>query len=262
MFSTSRGSNLSLRNRWRNYGGSYRSATVVKTGSLCLVSGLIRGGGWGLLAQLPSGCRPKGRLIFNMNNHQYSSRVDVLKNGQIRWVTGGRSHGWISLTGINIHRNNKGSVKSCKSSKVYSPGYSRCKASSVWGNDRIGHSHGLGRLNSRQAWSARHNKKGQWWQMDAGSAKPIVGLRTQGRKGGSNNQRVTSYKVKTSLNGRSWTYVDGGKVFAANKARSDTTVANKFSAPVTARYVRIIVQSWKKHASMRAALDVGKHCSG
>jgi len=98
--------------------------------------------------------------------------------------------------------------------------------------------------------------------MDAGSAKPIVGLRTQGRKGGSNNQRVTSYKVKTSLDGRSWTYVDGGKVFAANKARSDTTVANKFSAPVTARYVRIIVESWKRHASMRAALDVGKHCSG
>jgi hypothetical protein len=131
MFSTSRGSNLSLRNRWRNYGGSYRSATVVKTGSLCLVSGLIRGGGWGLLAQLPSGCRPKGRLIFNMNNHQYSSRVDVLKNGQIRWVTGGRSHGWISLTGINIHRNNKGSIKPKKSYKMKRYGLSRVPANSA-----------------------------------------------------------------------------------------------------------------------------------
>jgi len=104
MFSTHAGSTLSLRNHWKNYGGSYGSATVAKTGSLCLVSGLIKHGRWGHLATLPSDCRPKGRLIFNMNNHQHSARVDVLTNGQIKWVTGGKSHHWISLTGITIHR--------------------------------------------------------------------------------------------------------------------------------------------------------------
>ena len=57
-----------------------------------------------------------------------------------------------------------------------------------------------------------------------------------------------------------WTAVDGGKVFYANVARSDTTVVNKFSAPVTARYVRIIVHAWRHHVSMRAALDVGRDC--
>jgi len=132
----------------------------------------------------------------------------------------------------------------------------------VWSNDPIGKSHGLGRLDSAQAWSARTNKKGEWWQIDEGSAKPIVGVRTQGRKGGTDNQRVTSYKVSTSLDGKTWVAVDGGKVFAANAARSDTTVVNKFKAPVTARYVRFIVETWKHHVSMRAAVDVGKDCSG
>ena len=148
------------------------------------------------------------------------------------------------------------------SSVVDSPGYSHCKASTVWSNDPIGRSHGLGRLGSSQAWSARTNRKGEWWQIDEGSAKRIVGVRTQGRSGGGkDNQRVTAYKVSTSLDGKSWTAVDGGKVFAANAARSDTTVNNKFSKPVMARYVRIIVESWRHHVSMRAALDVGKDCS-
>jgi len=66
--------------------------------------------------------------------------------------------------------------------------------------------------------------------------------------------------VSTSLDGKTWVPVDGGKVFGANVARSDTTVASKFSKPVMARYVRIIAESWRHHVSMRAALDVGKKC--
>ena len=131
----------------------------------------------------------------------------------------------------------------------------------MWSNDPIGRSHGLGRLDSSQAWSARINRKGEWWQIDGGSAKPIVGVRTQGRNGGTNNQRVTAYKVLTSLDGKAWVPVDGGKVFKANIARSDTTIGNKFSKSVMARYVRIVVESWTHHVSMRAALDVGKDCS-
>jgi hypothetical protein len=105
MFAVDRGSNLPLHYGWRNYGHGYGSATVSKSGSLCLVSGLIRGGHWSRpMVTLPSDCRPKGRLIFNMNNHQNTARVDVLTNGQVKWVAGGRSHHWISLTGIHIHR--------------------------------------------------------------------------------------------------------------------------------------------------------------
>jgi len=105
MFAVNSGHHLPLHNGWRNYGGSYGRATVTKTGSLCLVSGLIKQGHWGRpMATLPSDCRPAGRLIFNMNNHQNTARVDVLKNGQVKWVAGGKAHHWISLTGIQIHR--------------------------------------------------------------------------------------------------------------------------------------------------------------
>merc|ERR1712216_100000 len=142
------------------------------------------------------------------------------------------------------------------------PPYSSCKASSVWHNDQLGISHGTGRLGSTQGWRAKSNAKGQWWQMDAGSAKTIVGVRTQGRSGGTDNQRVTAYKVSTSLDGSKWTAVDGGTVFKGNVANSKTVVVRKFSRPVTARYVRIIAQSYKGHVSLRAAVDVGEHCRG
>merc|ERR1712185_872365 len=145
--------------------------------------------------------------------------------------------------------------------KVVNPAYSACKASSIWGGDPIGRSHGTGRLDSSQAWSARHNRKGEWWQMDAGDVKPIVGVRTQGRHGGTDNQRVTAYKVMVSSDGKSWSSVDGGKVFKANVANSHTTVNNKFAKPVMARYVRLVVEAWTHHISMRAALDEDHNCS-
>jgi len=144
----------------------------------------------------------------------------------------------------------------CKVDKVTNPPYSRCKASSVWNNDKIGVSHGTGRLDSVQAWSARTNAKGQWWQMDLGATKTVGGVRTKGRHGGTDNQRVTAYKVSTSLDGSTWTVVDGDKVFTANVANSNSEIKTRFSKPVTARYVRIIVESWRHHVSMRAAVDV------
>jgi hypothetical protein len=112
MFSAHGGIRLSTSNGWKSYGGSYGKVAVDKTGVLCLVSGLLKGTKWGkTMATLPKECRPKSRLIFNMNNHQRTARVDVLKNGQIVWVAGGRSHSWVSVTGITIHRVSKLVVK-------------------------------------------------------------------------------------------------------------------------------------------------------
>merc|ERR1712224_28742 len=64
-----------------------------KTGVVCEIEGLMRGGRWGhSMVQLPGNCRPKQRLIFNMNNHAKSARVDVQTNGQVTWHAGGRDH--------------------------------------------------------------------------------------------------------------------------------------------------------------------------
>ena len=69
-------------------------------GSICIVDGLVRGSVWGKIAQLPSNCRPSKRLIFNLNNHAKTARVDVLPSGDIIWAGGGKDHAWISLSGI------------------------------------------------------------------------------------------------------------------------------------------------------------------
>jgi hypothetical protein len=62
--------------------------------------------------------------------------------------------------------------------------------------------------------------------------------------------------VSTSLDGNAWAPVDGGNVFAGNVASSSPAVTNTFATPVTARHVRIIVQSWNSHISMRGAVIV------
>merc|ERR1711865_145071 len=54
------------------------------------------------IATLPKNCRPNKRLVFNLNNHEKTSRVDVLSNGVVKWVDGGNSHNWLSLTGITF----------------------------------------------------------------------------------------------------------------------------------------------------------------
>ena len=133
-----------------------------------------------------------------------------------------------------------------------SPEYAQSQASSVWSDDAMGHSHGKGRLDSTQAWSAKSNEVGQWWQMDVGSARQIGGVVTQGRT--QDSQYVKSYKVEVSSDGSAWADVDGGATFTANSAATDEKVEHMFSSPVSGRYVRIVVQSWNVHISMRAGV--------
>jgi len=101
-FSARGGRNLALTGGWGNYGGGYAPARVDKIGNTVTLSGLIRGGRYGHMATLPSGHRPPQRLIFSVNNHGKQARVDVLPNGRVIWVAGGRDHGWISLSGITF----------------------------------------------------------------------------------------------------------------------------------------------------------------
>jgi len=93
---------LPLANSWENMGGVHAPATVSRQGDLVTVSGLIKNGGWGLLGNLPFGFRPPDRMVFSTNNHANSARVDVLENGRIEWMTGGKQHAWLSLDGIRF----------------------------------------------------------------------------------------------------------------------------------------------------------------
>ena len=70
---------------------------------------------------------------------------------------------------------------SCADKQTLVPEYSQSSASSVYANDAMGHSHGQGKLDSPQAWSAGTSAAGQYWQMDLGSANSVGGVVTQGR---------------------------------------------------------------------------------
>jgi hypothetical protein len=174
----------------------------------------------------------------------------------VRTDTGNLADGW----GMNLQfqcctaSNTAGFPLHGPTVVIFNPPYANHNYSSVFNIDQIGHSHGQGRLNSNQAWSAAQNVVGEWWQVDIGPNKQVVGVLTQGRS--ASYQRVTAYTVSTSLDGNAWAPVDGGNVFAGNVASSSPAVSNTFATPVTARYVRIIVQSWNQYISMRGAIIV------
>jgi len=92
-------------NGWKNYGGSYGAVSYTLGGraKVCEVEGLMKGKKWGRpMITLPSSCRPTKRLIFNLNNHAATARVDVLPTGQVVWIAGGKTHNWLSLSGISF----------------------------------------------------------------------------------------------------------------------------------------------------------------
>lgn len=106
------------------------------------------------------------------------------------------------------------------------------------------------------AWSAGVVDVGDWMTIDAGSVAYVYGVRTQERPDASPQQYVTQFTVQCSTDGASWSSVDGGTTFdgpAASNGANDAVDAD-FEAPVFARYIRITVQAFSAHPSMRAGL--------
>ena len=119
--------------------------------------------------------------------------------------------------------------------------------SSIFGNDKIGTGHARSVINSAQGWSAKTNKAGEWIQLDLGKEQMVAGTVIQPR--GKNYQYVTEYTVSTSLDGKKWTSVPGVHQGHATELKE---VRFPNGAVVRARYVRLIVKSWKGHVSLRA----------
>ena len=95
--------------------------------------------------------------------------------------------------------------------------------------------------------------------MDLESVKKVVGVVTQGRGSGLNNnlgQFVSSYKVQYSNDKNTWNIVNNinNNIFEGNNSASDTKKSNIFLNPITARYIRIYPQTFTNHISMRVAL--------
>ena len=67
---------------WQAYKAGYTDPSALKQGDIVTLMGIFRrtSGKWGHLGTLPSGYRPPARLIFNVNHHEGSARVDVLRD--------------------------------------------------------------------------------------------------------------------------------------------------------------------------------------
>ncbi|XP_035673302.1 EGF-like repeat and discoidin I-like domain-containing protein 3 [Branchiostoma floridae] len=114
------------------------------------------------------------------------------------------------------------------------------------------------------AWCAAHPlNTNQWLQVDVGAETTVAGVITQGRSGDTHQQWVTSYKLRFSRDGSTWsTYLDKlgrEKVFSGNTDQ-DTEVRHLLDPPVTARYVRFWPQTWTGHISMRVEV-LGQDCT-
>jgi len=93
--------------------------------------------------------------------------------------------------------------------------------------------------------------------MDIGTVQTINGVIVQKRPDA--NQIVTELSVQVSVDGTHWEMVDDGKVFKTGIKSKDTT--NKkhylnFAFPIKAKLVRLIVDKWEHHISMRAGVQI------
>jgi hypothetical protein len=83
-------------------GGLYRNPLFTVWKKLCILSGVasapnIRG----RIGTLPEACRPQERHVFDTHNYlARTARVDVLANGDVRWIAGNSEGNWVSLDGV------------------------------------------------------------------------------------------------------------------------------------------------------------------
>jgi hypothetical protein len=94
------GTALAVSNGWSNFGGVFRPAMVHRSAGMCILSGLIRSDDMqNQITTLPTGCFPEKRLVFSVNSHARSARVDVLPDGGLFYINNAGA-AWISLSGI------------------------------------------------------------------------------------------------------------------------------------------------------------------
>ena len=122
-------------------------------------------------------------------------------------------------------------------------------------------------LDSPRAWSPgfRKRKAGSWMQMDLGSSKQVTGVITQPRRWSSLptrcrtttstcNQYVKTFTVKYSTDNSQFTTMPGTYT---NACCDNDKTTSMFPSPVTARYIRIVVQTWNGNdVALRAGVVV------
>lgn len=99
--------NLQLAPGWQAFGNGFRTPNCARQDNVCSLSGVVRPtqvNGSNLITTVPAGCAPaSGTLVFAVNRHNRQERIDILPNGEVRWVEGsvGQEISFLPLDGIS-----------------------------------------------------------------------------------------------------------------------------------------------------------------
>ena len=98
---------LPLADNVANYGNVYQEGIYYKIGNIVYLEGLLQTSGTigndTVIATLPENHRPSKRLIFTvMKSADLICRINIDKDGTIKWSTGTATAPWIALNGINF----------------------------------------------------------------------------------------------------------------------------------------------------------------
>lgn len=124
--------------------------------------------------------------------------------------------------------------------------------SSVYWDDKPGTGSAQSMLDSAQAWTAAESKEGEWMLMDLGAEMAVRGILTQARMDRP-WESVKKFEVQYSVDGSEWT---DEKEELKSSSEYVRVKEAKFSKLILARYIKLIVKSWRSKISMRAGAMV------
>lgn len=92
-----------LSNGWTHYGGGYGNVYVYRDkAGMCHLTGLARGGNYGLICSVPRDWAPATTKVFATMGGPAVARVDVASNSEVSLSdTGGTKPSFVSLSGIS-----------------------------------------------------------------------------------------------------------------------------------------------------------------
>ncbi|KAM4634047.1 EGF-like repeat and discoidin I-like domain-containing protein 3 [Polymixia lowei] len=117
----------------------------------------------------------------------------------------------------------------------------------------------LARLNKKgmiNAWSPVETDRWPWIQVNLHQHMRITGVITQGARRMGSSEFVKSFKVAYSNNGRTWRVmkVNSQDVIFHGNIDNNAPMANPFSPPIEAQFIRLYPQVCRGHCTLRMEL--------
>jgi hypothetical protein len=91
---------LNMFNYWYNYNRDFVTPEIRYYNGIVIMQGIVNAGKDNVIGFIQELYRPSNRLIFNCNNHNNISRIDIDSEGKIQFIAGSKNFSWVSLCGI------------------------------------------------------------------------------------------------------------------------------------------------------------------